>query len=921
MLTPNQHQEASGESRIDKMRKFLSSPLTRKKPSSGQCKTFGTPLDSLLQRSPSEHSVPFIITRLCQYILKTGLTHEGLFRISGNARSVERLRVSFDRSGDAPLETEGDVPSAAALLKLFLRELPDPIIPLTMHREFLNAVKDKEKAESIACLTELVEKLPPVNYSILNYLFDFLLQVSKMEDQNRMSASSLGIVFGPNLFRVTEDFIGLKEQSLTNQIVTYFISEHDTIFQKEADSFSCHSYYTSELSKTSQVSSMVSSWPEAKGNTTSMLSTWSLGPLSAQNETSDDDFMSLSSLSHSLVQSQTNSYISLKCSPRAFTSDNNLKQLPINPDYSSHVPDDLPNENSISSPFQDCLERRSSVGKEYYIMEEEPILCHSSLSETVSSISPHSSPFHKNDHSEFGSPSLSKTPNSTKAEFHIMHSLSSQDCSSDGQHPVCVDVKRNFEISQEKTEMLKDSHKIYPRGRRRFVRPHKTKTEVVARRSQSELRTSTHLENEDEFNGNSSGTLSMYDKTNVQHNSTGNLDESSTDSRHSWPAFKKCREEEDIALSPLPQQLGVTVSEEASISPSAFRSYLSHRSLHLDPSLPPSPPVEQEDIVTGGTLEAPTANSKQLVKKVHSLKKKIKLFEENFEKLYGFKPSHSDKSSNIAVKKMLLELNKARQDLKDLKDNSAMWDMDSPMPSKSSRGTNTRSSLGLFSKNGSGNMSIEDTVKNGLSYLTRHRSDNNRPEDLEQMNKEQLVAEKIAVQKVLLNFESLHGRPASKAHRELVRPLYDRYRSVKRLIARNAQGKDNPDLVPILEGQTMDFKKSEETTNLNIEKTEPKADQTKIVEGEEQITAISSHINFHEYSLEELESEINIVKDEKRRLRKTLKEFEDQFKKEHGRKVQREDKRAMESCYTEYKNAKAKLKLLEALVAKYEQTS
>lgn len=60
---------------------------------------------------------------------------------------------------------------------------------------------DKEKSECVLCLAELVDKLPSVNYSILSYLSFFLKQVSDLEEQNRMSASSLGIVFGPNLFR------------------------------------------------------------------------------------------------------------------------------------------------------------------------------------------------------------------------------------------------------------------------------------------------------------------------------------------------------------------------------------------------------------------------------------------------------------------------------------------------------------------------------------------------------------------------------------------------------------------------------------------------------------------------------------------------------------------------------------------------
>ncbi|GIY31471.1 protein FAM13A [Caerostris extrusa] len=286
----------------------------------------------------------------------------------------------------------------------------------------------------------------------------------------------------------------------------------------------------------------------------------------------------------------------------------------------------------------------------------------------------------------------------------------------------------------------------------------------------------------------------------------------------------------------------------------------------------------------------------------------------------------------LVSRKMLSELNKARQELKaclELKDDSQHWYSEDSMPNKSTKGTNTRSSQGLFSvaKNGAESMSIEETIKNSLAYLDRHRKEINRPENLEEMTKAQLVAEKVAIQKVLLNFESMHGRPASKAHRELVRPLYDRYRLTKRLIVRFASSKDNADLMPILEHEAMDFKKSDLDKNINVEKEitpiKPKINEDIECDEREPHISVSSstHINFHELSLPELEAEVSVVRDEKRRLRKILREFEEQFKKEHGRKVQREDKRAMEPCYTEYKNAKAKLKLLEALVAKYEQTS
>ena len=51
----------------------------------------------------------------------------------------------------------------------------------------------------------------------------------------------------------------------------------------------------------------------------------------------------------------------------------------------------------------------------------------------------------------------------------------------------------------------------------------------------------------------------------------------------------------------------------------------------------------------------------------------------------------------------------------------------------------------------------------------------------------------------------------------------------------------------------------------------------------------------------ELIASQNQAKDDKRRLRKVLKEFEDNFFQETGRRVQREDRTPMETEYNEYK--------------------
>lgn len=69
--------------------------------------------------------------------ITTGLTSEGLFRVNGNLKTVEHLRAKYENGETVDLPAEGDVSSAASLLKLFLRELPDGVITSALHPKFI----------------------------------------------------------------------------------------------------------------------------------------------------------------------------------------------------------------------------------------------------------------------------------------------------------------------------------------------------------------------------------------------------------------------------------------------------------------------------------------------------------------------------------------------------------------------------------------------------------------------------------------------------------------------------------------------------------------------------------------------------------------------------------------------------------------
>lgn len=63
------------------------------------------------------------------FVFTGGLGLEGLFLVNGNAERVEWLRQRYDSGEEVNLEKEADLASAVSLLRLFLQELPEPIIP------------------------------------------------------------------------------------------------------------------------------------------------------------------------------------------------------------------------------------------------------------------------------------------------------------------------------------------------------------------------------------------------------------------------------------------------------------------------------------------------------------------------------------------------------------------------------------------------------------------------------------------------------------------------------------------------------------------------------------------------------------------------------------------------------------------------
>lgn len=214
------------------MKKIVAVPLNEQR-SSTYKKLFGVSLQDLQQQGLTENGIPAIVGDIVEYLTKHGLTQEGLFRVNGNVKVVEQLRWKFESGVPVELGKDGDVCSAASLLKLFLRELPERVITSALQPRFIQLFQDDRNDAQDSSLRALIKELPDVHYCLLKYLCQFLTEVAKHHVQNRMNVHNLATVFGPNCFHVPPGLEGMKEQDICNKIMAKLLENYDTLFEVE----------------------------------------------------------------------------------------------------------------------------------------------------------------------------------------------------------------------------------------------------------------------------------------------------------------------------------------------------------------------------------------------------------------------------------------------------------------------------------------------------------------------------------------------------------------------------------------------------------------------------------------------------------------------------------------------------------------
>ncbi|XP_025148430.3 protein FAM13B isoform X7 [Bubalus bubalis] len=883
-------------------------------------KIFGIPLDELQQGGHPDNEVPFIVRHVVDYIEEHGgLEQQGLFQVNGNAETVEWLRQRYDSGEEVDLVKEADVPSAISLLRFFLQELPEPVIPGSLHIHLMQLSQDYNNEDEFGRkLRFLLQQLPPVNYSLLKFLCRFLANVASHHEEI-WSANSLAAVFGPDVFHIYTDVEDLKEQEIVSRIMAGLLENYYEFFENEEEDFSSNDLSSITEQAGSSVLHKLESGEQAfhevlEKGITAVKEGRDVNELSEEEE-EDEKLERIEELPEEGAGKSDDmpEVVQLRM------TENILEPNSVTASTRVDIADGIIN---ASEHNRDCSEPVASTNLDNEVMQQDFVFEDEENNQCVGILLEPCS-----DHGDGEDDCLERKEYLSFDSDKLSHLIL------DSSSKIC-DLNANTESE------VPGSQSVGVQGEAACVQiPH------------LDLK---NVSDGDKWEASCPITFPLIDFKTMHLQRDG---------EEPFPAFKSWQEDSE--------------SGEAQLSPQAGRMnhhpleedcppVLSHRSLDFGQSQrflhDPEMLDSSSKALSFARIRRSSFSSKdekredrtpyQLVKK---LQKKIRQFEEQFERERNGKPSYSDIAANPKVLKWMTELTKLRKQIKDAKHKTSDGEfVPQTRPRSNTLPKSFGSSLDHEDEENEDDSKVihkekkpskEATLELILKRLKEKRVERCLPEDIKKMTKDHLVEEKTSLQKSLLYYESQHGRPVTREERHIVKPLYDRYRLVKQMLTRASitpvlgspsTKRRGQMLQPIIEGETAHFfeeiKEEEEdgvclSSELNdILKTAVQAQsslensESDVEENQEKLALDLRLSSTRAASMPELLEQLWKARAEKKKLRKTLRDFEEAFYQQNGRNAQKEDRVPVLEEYREYKKIKAKLRLLEVLISKQDSS-
>ncbi|XP_033639665.1 rho GTPase-activating protein 15-like isoform X2 [Asterias rubens] len=194
---------------------------------------FGRHIQALCKQQGTQ--VPRFVSDCIALIDSCGLEVDGIYRVSGNLSLIQKLRFMVDQEKKVDFNSspwKEDIHVIAGALKLYFRELPEPLLTFDGYDKYIMAMKIPDHKSKLRAFQEVTSSLPRIHVETMKVLFRHLDRVVQNKDKNRMLAQNLAIVFGPTLmWPRKESFNVALSMVYQNQCIEFIINEHMQLFR------------------------------------------------------------------------------------------------------------------------------------------------------------------------------------------------------------------------------------------------------------------------------------------------------------------------------------------------------------------------------------------------------------------------------------------------------------------------------------------------------------------------------------------------------------------------------------------------------------------------------------------------------------------------------------------------------------------
>ncbi|XP_055387288.1 GTPase-activating protein CdGAPr [Condylostylus longicornis] len=186
----------------------------------------------------SGQNIPIILKCCAEFLEKNGIV-DGIYRLSGITSNIQKLRRAFDEERIPDMTTPEmikDIHAVSSVLKMYFRELPNPLCTYQLYDHFVDAIQKKnDDNERLRLMKETVLMLPPPHYRTLKHLAMHLNKISKHSNRTGMTDKNLAIVWAPNLLRSpaieSGGITALRGVGIQAVVTEYLIKNYVLIFE------------------------------------------------------------------------------------------------------------------------------------------------------------------------------------------------------------------------------------------------------------------------------------------------------------------------------------------------------------------------------------------------------------------------------------------------------------------------------------------------------------------------------------------------------------------------------------------------------------------------------------------------------------------------------------------------------------------